>query len=145
MINENESAAFENAKKVIQGLDSVEDWDSIKDLIVEDAPFECQADAIADVKTIKGWHDWMVNFKSNIAPDCSYTVKSTAWDGERKVCSHAAVFHATHTGSGGPCEATNKHADTDYFYQIEMDENNKVKSMLKIWNDGHCLKQLGWA
>ena len=37
-----EPAAFLNAKKVIQVLDAVEDWESIKDLVVKDAPFTCQ-------------------------------------------------------------------------------------------------------
>ena len=87
----------------------------------------------------------MVNFKANIAPDAAFTVTSTAWDAERQCACHAAVFHATHTGAGGPCEATNKHADTDYFYQLQMNEQGQVVSMVKIWNDGHCLKQLGWA
>ena len=73
-------------------LDEVEDWDSIKDLVVNDAPFSCQADAIAEVKTVKDWYDWMVNFKTNIAPDASFTVKSTAWDAERKIACHAATF-----------------------------------------------------
>ena len=58
---------------------------------------------------------------------------------------HMTFTSATHTGSGGPCETTNKHADTDYFYQVQMNDEGKVVSMLKIWNDGHCLKQLGWA
>ena len=140
-----EPTAFSNAKKVIEVLDSVGDWGEIKDIVEEGAPFVCQADALADVKTIRGWYDWMVNFKANICPDAKFTVKSTAWDAERKVCAHAAVFHATHTGSGGPCEATNKHADTDYFYQVETNDDGKITGMWKIWNDGHCLKQLGWA
>lgn len=87
----------------------------------------------------------MVNFKKNICPDAAFTVKSAAWDEERKIVCHSAVYHCTHTGSGGPCAATNKHADTDYFYEVQMNDEGKVVSMLKVWNDGHCLKQLGWA
>ncbi len=30
----------------------------------------------------------MVNFKGTIAPDASFTIKSTAWDQERKICAH---------------------------------------------------------
>lgn len=87
----------------------------------------------------------MVNFKANIAPDAAFTIKAVAWDNERKVCAYSATFHCTHTGSGGPCEATNKHADTDYSYYLEMNDDNKVTAITKVWNDGHCLKQLGWA
>jgi hypothetical protein len=61
-----EPTAFSNAKKVIQVLDKVGDWDEIKDIVEEGAPFVCEADARSDVKTIRGWYDWMVNFKANI-------------------------------------------------------------------------------
>lgn len=87
----------------------------------------------------------MGNFKKNICPDAAFTVRSATWDEERKIVCHSAVYHCTHTGSGGPCAATNKHADTDYFYEVQMNDEGKVVSMLKVWNDGHCLKQLGWA
>jgi len=40
--------------------------------------------------------------------------------------NHNTVPSATHTGSGGPCEATNRHADTDYFYQVQMNDEGKV-------------------
>ena len=90
-------------------------------------------------------YEWMVNFKANICPDAKFTIKSTAWDFDRKVALYNAVFHCTHTGAGGPCDATNKHADTDYFYHVETNDEGKVTSMQKVWNDGHCLKQIGWA
>eukprot|EP01082_Thalassiosira_pseudonana_P007231 g7163.t1 g7163 contig23:2026011-2026505(-) len=140
-----EPAAFTSAKKVIFVLDSVGNWDDIVDLIVADAPFTCQADTLAEVKTIKDWYDWMANFKATIAPDASFTVKSTTWDDEREICTHSAVYHATHTGEGGPVPATGRKASTDYYYEMEMNGDGKVVKMWKIWNDGHCLKQLGWA
>ena len=45
-----EPAAFANGKKVIQVLDAVEDWEIVNDLVVDDAPFTCQADALGDCK-----------------------------------------------------------------------------------------------
>ncbi len=59
-VSNQEPIAYTNAKKVIQVLDAVEDWESIKDLVVEDAPFYCQAEAIAEVKTIKGVYEWCI-------------------------------------------------------------------------------------
>jgi hypothetical protein len=50
-----EPEAFTSSKKVIHVLDTVGDWEDIKHLIVEGAPFTCQADALAEVKTIKEW------------------------------------------------------------------------------------------
>jgi len=56
----------------------------------------------------------------------------------------AAVFHGTHTvdsGTGGP---TGKSVAADYVYVMDFD-GGKIQHMTKIWNDGHSLKQLGWA
>ncbi|GFH44113.1 hypothetical protein CTEN210_00587 [Chaetoceros tenuissimus] len=140
-----DAAALKNAKEVIEVLDSAGDWATIESLVAKDATFTCQAEALADVKTVKEWYDWMVNFKGNIAPDGRCTIKSIAWDATNRKCLFYAVYHATHTGDGGPMPATNKHTDTDYVYEVVMNDEDKVASMTKIWNDMYCLKELGWA
>lgn len=140
-----ENVAFENAKKVMKAIDDVTPWDDVAHLVVEDCPFTCQADAIADVKTLKGWYDWMVNFKDNIAPGCHAEVHGCAWDEANKTALYVATFHGKHTGSGGPVEATNKECATDYVYAVTMNDENKVCKFHKTWNDGFCLKQFGWA
>jgi ketosteroid isomerase-like protein len=40
--------------------------------------------------------------------------------------------------------ATGKKIAADYVYAMEFD-GGKIRRMTKIWNDGHSLKQLGWA
>ncbi len=125
-ITKSEDKAFTNAKKIMRVIDSAEPWEEIKDLIVPDAPFTCQAHALSDVSTIHGWYDWMLNFKTNIAPDGTFTVRSIMWDEKTKVCMYSAVYHATHTGEGGAIRPTNKHADTDYFYQLTMNDDGKA-------------------
>jgi hypothetical protein len=39
---------------------------------------------------------------------------------------------------------TGKSVTADYVYVMNFD-GDKIRHMTKIWNDGHTLKQLGWA
>ena len=87
----------------------------------------------------------MKNFVQNIGPDCKVEVKSLSWDEDRRTASMFAIYHATHTGDGGPVPATNKMTHTDCVYVLKMNDENKVEHFYKIWNDGHCMKELGWS
>lgn len=114
-----------------------------KDYCQEGATFSCQADALAEITTIEGYADWMQGLLT-LTPDGNYELKSFATDAERgRVCA-VAVFHGTHTGEGGPVPPTGKKVAADYVYDMEFD-GDKIRHMTKIWNDGHSLKQLGWA
>ena len=44
----------------------------------------------------------------------------------------------------GPVPATGKTIAADYVYAMEFD-GDKISRMTKIWNDGHSMKELGWA
>lgn len=55
-----------------------------------------------------------------------------------------SVFRSTHTGEGGPVAPTGNPVAAEYVYAMEFD-SGKIRHMTKIWNDGHSLKQLGWA
>jgi predicted ester cyclase len=54
------------------------------------------------------------------------------------------VFEGTHTGEGGPVPPTGKSVATDYCYCLEI-EDDRIRHMTKIWNDGVAMQQLGWA
>jgi hypothetical protein len=54
------------------------------------------------------------------------------------------VFHATHTGAGGPVPPTGRRTSTDYVYVMQF-EADKIAHMTKIWNAGLALKDLGWS
>jgi hypothetical protein len=41
---------------------------------------------------------------------------------------HVDTFPATHTGDGGPVPATNKKANTEYCYQVDTNEEGKVRT-----------------
>ena len=55
-----------------------------------------------------------------------------------------AVFHATHTGEGGPVPPTGKSTSTDYVYVMEF-QGGKISHMTKIWNAGWAMRELGWT
>ena len=77
-------------------------------------------------------------------PDGHYELKTFATDAERgRVCAFA-VFHGTQTSEGGPVPPTGNKISADYVYDLEF-SGDKISHMTKIWNDGHSMKQLGWA
>ena len=76
-------------------------------------------------------------------PDGRYEVLSFAVDEDRNNVAAYAIFRGTHTGEGGPVPPTGKRVETDYVYIMKF-EGDQIRHMTKIWNDGICLKQLGW-
>jgi hypothetical protein len=140
-----EDIAFTNAKKVIHICDNGKPFEEIQDLVVSDAPFDCQAGAMKDIATVKGYDEWMAAFGSITAPGFTVDIHSIGWDSEHKVASFFATFNATHTGPGGPVEPTNKTMHSDYAYFVYMNEDGKCSKMSKVWNDAHALQQIGWV
>jgi len=118
-------------------------WDVCKKWCSDGATFSAQADALADVSSLEGYTEWMKGLLVPV-PDGHYELKSFAVDEERGNVTAAAVFHGTHTVDAGNGAPTGKTVAADYAYVIDFD-GDKIKHMTKIWNDGHSLKQLGWA
>lgn len=77
-------------------------------------------------------------------PDGRYDLKAFATDSERNTVAAYGVFHATHTGEGGPVPPTGRSTTTDYVYVMQF-ESDKIVHMTKIWNAGYAMRQLGWA
>ncbi len=133
----------ETAMAFFDACETGKGGEGCKDYCQEGATFSCQADALAEITTDEGYADWMKGLLT-LTPDGNYELKSFATDAERgRVCAFA-VFHGTHTGEGGPVPPTGKKVAADYVYDMEFD-GGKIRHMTKIWNDGHSLKQLGWA
>lgn len=133
---------MDTAKQFFEACETGKGWDGCKDYCQADAPFACQADALADVTTVEAYCDWMKGLFGPV-PDGNYELKAMSLDEERNVVTAFAVFHGTNTVDG-PVPATNKTVAGDYVYAMYFDDN-KVSQLIKIWNDGHSLKQLGWA
>ena len=118
-------------------------WDVCKNHCHEGAAFSCQADALADITTIEGYTGWTAGLLTPV-PDGHYDLKSFSTDHERSIVTATAVFKGNQTGEGGPVPPTGNAVAADYAYVMEF-EGDKIAHMTKIWNDGHSLKQLGWA
>lgn len=131
------------ARDFFDACETGKGWDGCKDYCQEGATFDCQADALADITTIAAYADWMQGLLVPI-PDGHYELKAFATDSGRNTVVAAAVFHGTQTGEGGPIPPTGKTVAADYVYTMQFD-GEKISHMTKIWNDGHSLKQLGWA
>ena len=118
-------------------------WEVCKQWCTPDATFSAQTDALAEVTTLEGYTNWMQSMGAPL-PDARYEMLSFGVDEDRGSVCAAATFKATHTGDGGPVPATGKSTSSEYCYVIEF-TGDKVSNMVKIWNDGFALRELGWA
>jgi hypothetical protein len=57
---------------------------------------------------------------------------AAAFDETTNTAIFFATFHARHTGEGGPAAPTNKETHTDDV--LQMNDEHKVASMVKVWN-----------
>jgi predicted ester cyclase len=130
------------AMRFFDACETGKGWDGCKQYCHPNATFSAQAGALADVKTLEGYTDWMKGLFTPV-PDGSYEVRSFAVDDDRKNVAAFGVFRGTHTGPGGPVPPTGKKVEADYVYVMTFD-GDRIKHMTKIWNDGISLKQLGW-
>lgn len=118
-------------------------WAACAPYCVEGATFACQSDALAEVKTLEAYAEWMKGIFGPI-PDAHYELTGFAVDEERHAVVASAVFHGTATGAGPTDPPTGKSVATDYVYVMRFD-GDRIAHMTKVWNDGHALRQLGWA
>jgi len=106
------------------------------------ATFAAQAAALEGVDSLQAYADWMKGLLTPV-PDGRAEVRSFAVDGARNKVVVYGVFHGTHTGEGGPVPPTGKSVAADYVYDMSFDDD-KIRHMTKIWNDGDTMQQLGW-
>lgn len=132
----------ETAVKFIEACDAGKGWDACKEWCHDGASFSVQADALADVKTLEAYVGWAAGLLGPI-PDAACKIRSLGVDESKGSVSAYAVFSGTNSGQG-PVPPTGKTVSSDYVYVLHFD-GDKIRSMTKIWNDGHALKQLGWA
>jgi len=131
------------ARAFFEACEAGKGWDVCKAYCSPDATFAAQAEPLLDVKRLAGYTDWMKGIMG-VFPGATYEVKSFATDEGRNNVSAYAVFHATHTGQGGPVPPTGRTMHTDYVYVMQF-AGDKIVHMTKIWNAGLALKDVGWA
>ena len=137
------SGIRETAERFFDACETGKGWEVCKAYCKPAATFSAQAGALADVKTLQGYTDWMKGLFTPV-PDGSYEVRSFAVDEGRQNVAAYGVFRGTHTGQGGPVPPTGKKVEADYVYVMNFD-GDRIRHMTKIWNDGISMKQLGWA
>ena len=117
-------------------------WQTCKEFCHQNATFEAQADALAQVKTLEGYCEWMKALYTPM-PDARYEMRQFSFDEESNSALAFAVFCGTHSGVGGPVPATGSSTASHYVYHIVL-EGDRIKHMIKIWNDSFALGELGW-
>jgi predicted ester cyclase len=133
----------ETARAFFDAVDTGQGWEACSAYCRPAATFAAQAEPLAEIHTLAEYADWMTGMMS-IAPDGRYEMKSFVVDPDAQTVVAYAVFHATHTGEGGPVPPTGKSTSSDYVYVMEFD-GDKIRHMTKIWNVGWALRELGWA
>jgi predicted ester cyclase len=133
----------ETAKAFFDAVDRGQGWEACSAYCHPDATFTAQAEPLAEIQTLADYAEWMKGMMA-IAPDGRYDMKFFAADPDGQTVAAYAVFHATHTGEGGPVPPTGKSTSSDYVYVMEFD-GDKIRHMTKIWNAGWALRELGWA
>jgi len=131
------------ARDFFEACETGKGWQTCKQWCSEGATFSAQADALASVSTVEGYTEWMKGLLVPL-PDGHYELKSFAEDRENGNVTAVGIFHGTHTVDAGTGTPTGKSVAADYVYVMDF-KNGKIRHMTKIWNDGHSLKQLGWA
>ena len=102
-------------------------WEACSAYCTPNATFSAQAEPLLEVKTLAQYTDWMKGIMT-VLPDGHYEVKSFATDDIRNNVAAYGVFHATHTGPGGPVPPTGRRTNTDYVYVMQF-EGDKIVHM----------------
>ena len=137
------SAILGPAKQFFHACETGQGWEACAAFCHPNATFAAQADALADISSLSDYCEWMKGMMTPV-PDGDYTLKFMAADEADESVAAVGIFHGTQTGPGGPVPPTGKSVAADYVYHMEFD-GDRIKHMTKIWNDGHSLRQLGWA
>jgi predicted ester cyclase len=131
------------AENFFEACETGKGWAACSSFCTPGATFSAQAEPLLEVTTLAQYADWMKGIMT-VLPDARYELKSFATDAQRNNVTAYAVFHATHTGPGGPVPPTGRKTSTDYVYVMQF-EGDQIVHMTKIWHSGLALKELGWA
>ena len=88
------SSMVDTAKQFFDACETGKGWEGCKPYCTPDASFAAQAGALADVKTLHAYTDWMKGMFTPF-PDAAYEVKSFAADDQRQnVTAYVAGYVA---------------------------------------------------
>ena len=136
---------FDTATKFFHACEGLEGPNGIAPYVAEDASFDCQAQALADIKTLQDYAGWLAGLGSTALGGATYDLHSSAWDAKTNTALFFSTFIASHTGDAGPVAPTGQSTKSHYVYAVRMNSAGKVAHMSKIWNSSWALRELGWA
>lgn len=136
--------AFDTATKFFHACEGLEGWSGCAPYVADGATFAAQSEPIADIATVEGYTEWMAAVGSGPLVGCRYELHASAWDEASRTAMYFATFIATHTGEGGPVDATNQSTKSHYCYLVTVDDTGKVARLVKVWNAPWALTELGW-
>jgi predicted ester cyclase len=137
------SSIIDMARQFFEACETGQGWEGCQAFCHPGASFSSQTTVLAEITTLEGYCNWMKDLLTPI-PDGHYELKCFAADESNDTVAAFGVFHGTHTGPGGPVEATGNKIAADYVYHMVF-EGDRIKHMTKIWNDAISLQQLGWG
>jgi len=137
-------SAFENATKFFHACESLKGWAGCEPYVAPGAAFTAQSEPLVEVTTVEGYSEWMAGLGSTTLAGCSYDLHASAYDDEHRTALFFATFNGSHVGDGGPVPPTHQATKTHYVYVLTMNDQEKVQSMIKVWNAPWALHELGW-
>lgn len=137
--------AFEHASLFFHACESAQGWEACRGFVAPGATFEAQCEPLTDVHTVEQYCEWMAAGGNGPFKGSSYRLKASAYDAVRRVAMFYGRFTARHVGEGGPVPPTGKETDTDYVYIFTMDADDRIAKLVKVWNAGWAMRELGWT
>ena len=138
-------SAFDTAKRFFDACERPAGWAGCREFVEPGAAFSAQSEPLTGITTIEGYCEWMYGFGTITAPGSHYDLHAASYDEATRTATFFATYHATHSGEGGPVPPTHKQTHSHYVYALTMSANGKVERMVKIWNAGWAMRELGWA
>jgi hypothetical protein len=143
--HELERSMQEQAAEFFKACETGKGWAACSAYCTPDATFAAQSEPLLGIKTLEAYTDWMKGLAKVTMPGCSYELKATGWDAERRAAVYYATFKGTHSGPGPTPEPTGKSTVSDHVYVMFFNQDSKIHHMTTVWNAPYAMKELGWA
>lgn len=136
---------FDVATEFFHACEGLQGWAGCQSFVAEGAEFVAQSEPLVDINSVEGYCEWMAGLGSGPLAGCGYQLHCSAYDEASQTALFFATFKGKHVGEGGPVPATQQETASHYVYVLQMDSNDKVRHMTKIWNAPWAMQELGWA
>ena len=97
--------------------------------------------------SLKNYVEWIKMMFNDVLPECYLTDVEFNYDSNTNTALCFCIFNGTHSktpkGSNLP-SPTMKYVATDCSYKLEINDEGKISSMIKVWNSEWLQRELGW-